>query len=115
MDASSGDILSHLPRPDVEPGRPQFVVQLGVDQVDLTKVRLGRIDSHPRAVLDCPSEVRVALDAEACNQPDGIDCRLAEGVHRAATDGHHLTHWSIPSSNELTAASSPSATLALPA
>jgi hypothetical protein len=35
IDAPSGDILTHLPGLDMKTSLPQFVVQLGMDQVDL--------------------------------------------------------------------------------
>ena len=58
------DVLAHLPRRHGEAGGAQLVVQLGVDQVHLAQVGLGRVARHPRAVLDGHALMRVALDAE---------------------------------------------------
>ena len=53
-----------------KPGCAQLVVQLGVDQVHLAQVGLGRIARDARAVLHRHAHVRVAFDAEPGQQRD---------------------------------------------
>ena len=72
------DVFAHLPGRHDETGGAQFVMQLGVDQVHLAQVRLGRIARHPRSMLDRAAQMRVVLDAETGQQPDAADVRLAE-------------------------------------
>jgi hypothetical protein len=67
----------------------QFLVQFRMDQVHLTQVGFGRIARHPRAVFDSRAQMRVALDAERGQEPDGLLVRLAERVRRAAAHRGH--------------------------
>lgn len=64
LDPPRGDVLTHRTRFDRHTVGRQLVVQLSVDQVDLSKVGLSRISKDPRAVLHRLSEVRIPLDAE---------------------------------------------------
>ena len=48
VEAAGGDVLAHLAWGDVEPRRAQLVVELGVDEVDLAEVALGRIAARTR-------------------------------------------------------------------
>src|SRR5574337_9975 len=92
VDAAGRDVLAHLTGRYIEPGSPQFVVQFGVDQVDLPQVRLGRVDRHSRAVLDRSPKVRVTFHAEAREQTNGGQWRLTERVRGTTTDRHHFAH-----------------------
>ena len=76
------DVLAHQPRRHVEAGGAQLVVELGVDQVHLPQVRLGRVTPHARAVLDRLADVRVTVDAEPCHQQDPVRVRLRHRVVR---------------------------------
>jgi hypothetical protein len=65
IDAVGRDVLAHLPGCDGEAGFPQFVMQLGMDQMHLPHIGLGGVARHPRAVFDGRTEMRVAFDPEA--------------------------------------------------
>jgi len=65
IDTARRDVLAHLPGRDCETTRSQFVVQFGVDQVNLAQIGLGRVARDPRAVLDGDPLVRVAFDSRA--------------------------------------------------
>ena len=60
------------PAATAKPAAAQLVVQLGVDQVHLAQVGLGRVARHPRAMLDRHAQMRVALDAQPGQQPDAV-------------------------------------------
>src|SRR4051794_4521684 len=89
IDTSCSDVLPHLPGPNRKADGPQFVVQLGVDQVDLPQVRQVRVPARPRAVLDFLAHVRVALDAQSGQESDAALIRFAQRVPLAATYGGH--------------------------
>ena len=87
VDAGRRDVLAHLtglqPR---EALLGELVVQLGVDEVHLAQVGLRRVAAHVRAVLDGRAAVRVALDAEAREQADGVGVGLGHRVPGAHAD-----------------------------
>ena len=64
VDAACGDVFSEFRRGHAKAHRSQFVKQLGVNQMDLTKVRLAGIDADSGPVFDLVSLVRITLDAE---------------------------------------------------
>lgn len=78
------DVLSDAARHDPESGGIELVENLFVKQMHLAQVGLRRILGDARAVLDGRSEVRVALNAEALEQPDALLHVLAEPVRLAA-------------------------------
>ena len=87
IDTVGRDVLAHLPGRDGETGRAQFLVEFGVDQVNLAQVGLGRIARHPRAVLDRNALMRVAVDAEPGHELDAVLVGFDQRVRRASADG----------------------------
>ena len=73
------------PGSTVKPLFRQFGEQLGVQQVNLAQVRLGRILRDSGPVLDGDAAVRIALDAQAFEQ-NGRLRSLAEAVLRMRAD-----------------------------
>jgi hypothetical protein len=55
------DVLPHGAGRHGEAGGEKLVVELGMDQMDLTQVGLRRIARHPRAVPDGRARVGVAV------------------------------------------------------
>src|SRR5215472_19190044 len=92
INAAHRDILAHLPGRDAEAGFAQFVMQFGMNEVDLAQIRLARIAFDARAVLHARAGMRVAFDAEPREQPDTLFVRLAHCVPGAAahSDDHSL-------------------------
>lgn len=84
--AACRDVLAHDAGGYMEALRAQLVVEFSVDEVHLAEVRLTRVASHPRAMLDGPAAVSVALYAQPSKQPDAIRVGLAERVLGRATD-----------------------------
>ena len=74
------------PGSTVKPLFRQFGEQLGVQQVNLAQVRLGRILRDSGTVLDGDAAVRIALDAQAFEQANGRLRSLAEAVLRMRAD-----------------------------
>jgi len=70
VDAARSDILAEVAWYHRVAGRSKLLVQLGVNEVHLTKVRLGGIARHARAVLHGDTLMRIAIDAEAGEQAD---------------------------------------------
>ena len=60
-----GHVFAHLARPNPEALRSQLFVQLGVNQVDLSEVGLGRVGGHARTVLHGGARVGIASYAQA--------------------------------------------------
>jgi hypothetical protein len=56
-----GDILAHLPGNNLKTRTAQGFMQFTLNQVYLTKVRLGRVSRHPRTVLDGSAGMGIAL------------------------------------------------------
>jgi hypothetical protein len=106
VDAARCDVFAHLTWREVKAGRAQLVVQLGMDQVHLSQVGLRRVARHARAVLHSSAGVRVALDAEAFEQPNAYLVRLREAVRRAAAHGQDdaVDHSERPTSGRCAAA-----------
>ena len=88
VDAPRGHVLPHLSGCDIEPGRAELAVELGMDEVHLPEVRLRGVAAHAGPVLDRLARVCVAFDAEACDQRDHISERLGHRVRVAPGDGH---------------------------
>src|SRR5207244_3805495 len=80
VDALSGDVLAHLAGRDVKTGSAQFVMKLGVDQVDLSKIWCLRVDLDPRQMLDRRARMRIAFDPEAREQGDRVLVTFGERV-----------------------------------
>jgi hypothetical protein len=78
IDSTRGDVFTHVSGFDGKPCRVELVMQLRVNQVDLPKIRLRRVCTHTRAMLDSFPCVAVAFDSEICNEPDELLARLAE-------------------------------------
>ena len=89
VDAGRGDVLAEVSRSDLEPGRPQLVEELGVDQVDLAQVGRVGVLADAGAVLHGGALVGVALDAAPGEQPDAQPRRLAEPVALAQVHRRH--------------------------
>lgn len=60
-----------------------------MDEMHLPEVGLGRVASHPRAVLDGPPQVRVAFHPETGQESDALLVALAERVVCAAAHSNH--------------------------
>lgn len=90
IDIPSGDVLPHLPRRDIEAATAEFVMQLDMDQVYLTQVRLSRVDRYTRAMLDARPGVGITVDPMAGDEVDAVFDRLAEVVHTATADRDHF-------------------------
>jgi hypothetical protein len=86
-DTAGGDVLANFAGRDRESLHRQLGEQLGVNEVHLTQVRLGRVLCDTRAVLDSRAAVRIALHARRFQKCDALAHRLAEGVRRASGDG----------------------------
>jgi hypothetical protein len=80
VDPACRDVLTHVSRHHSESLGSQLVVKLGVNQMHLAEIRLGRITGHPRTVLNRPATVGISLHSEAGQQVDAILIGLAEGV-----------------------------------
>ena len=63
-----------------KPRSAELIVQLGVDEMDLAQVRLGRVAANPGAVLHRGAGVGVTLHPVPCDEPDAQARPLAEGV-----------------------------------
>jgi hypothetical protein len=86
----------------------ELVVQLGVDQMDLPEVGLGRVAAYAREVLDCDPCVRVALDTQALDQADPLGGGLAESMPGGDADAHDS--WNVPAHNPMALISAAEAT-----
>ncbi len=89
MNPARGDVLTHLSSRHGEAVRPEAVVKLGVDQMDLAQIRLARIARDPRAMLNRPAHVRVTLDPESLQEPDALPTTLAELVLTVPTHSRY--------------------------
>jgi len=61
FDASSEDVLAHLPGGDAKAELAQLGMQLDMDEVYLAQVRLRGVRGHSTAVLHRRSEMGIAL------------------------------------------------------
>jgi hypothetical protein len=82
IEAVGRDVLAEIANRDAEAGVLQLGEELGVDEVDLTQVRLGRVFAHPGAMLYGDALVGVILDPQAGEQSDAIPRRLAARCDR---------------------------------
>lgn len=82
VDAMGGYVLAHHSRPESETATTELVVELGVEEMDLTQVRLGRVLTNPRPMLDRPAKMSIALDTETREKTDLGDHRLHQSVGR---------------------------------
>src|SRR4029079_13986617 len=80
VDAARGDVLAELAGRHAEACGAQLLEQFGVDEMNLTQVRAGRVARNPRAMLDGDAGVRVAFDAESGGEADAQARWLAEVV-----------------------------------
>jgi hypothetical protein len=64
-------------------------VQLGVDEMHLTQVRLRRVTPDARAVLDRLALMGIARDAAPGQELDALLIRLAHRVGPAPADRRH--------------------------
>jgi len=62
-------------------------VQLGVQQVHLTQIRLRWILRHSRAMFYRHAGMRIAFDTESCEQANAQGVFLAEGMGAAEING----------------------------
>ena len=60
-----------------------------MDQVDLPQIGLARITRHPRAVLNCLAEMRVAFHPQPSEESDAFPIRLGKGVRWAEAHSYH--------------------------
>ena len=91
VQTSRCDILTHVPRCDLEAGVREGCKELRRDQVDLPEI--GQTGPPPRqkAVPDERTGVGVALDAVALHQNDMVLDRFAEAVPAIGRDRRHLS------------------------
>ena len=71
-----------------KPLLPQFCEELGLQEMHLTQVRLGRIDGDARAVLDRHALMGIALDATSRDDLDVRFRSLGKGMPRVFRDGN---------------------------
>jgi hypothetical protein len=88
VETAGRDVLTHLANSDIEATSPQFVVQLGVDQVHLAEVGLSGVRGDAGSMLHRRSAMGVAVDAEPGDEHDLVRCRLGEAVAFIPTDRH---------------------------
>ncbi len=88
IDASRGDVFSELSRTNAKTLRVQLVEQLGVDQVNLTKVRLVGVNPDAGPVLDKRPLMPIALDAEAGHDFDCGRRLLRKAMFAISRDGN---------------------------
>ena len=88
IDAARRNVFAELCRRQVKALRCQFVEQLGVDQVNLTKVRLVGVYSHSGAMLDQVSLMGVSLDAEPGDDLDLGRPSLRESMFAVSRDSN---------------------------
>src|SRR5262245_34327875 len=86
VESSRGDVLAHVASLNVEPLRTQFVMQFGVDEVDLAQVRLRRVDRNAGAMLHRDAGMCIALDPEPGEQSYLVGNGLAEPMLTVAAD-----------------------------
>ena len=91
VDASSRDVFAHLTGTNVKATGQQLVEKLGVHQVHLAQVWLGRIARHTREVLDRATMVRVTLDTQAGQQANARLIGLTEAMRDARAYRHNDT------------------------
>lgn len=91
IEAAGGDVLAHVARPDPEPLCDKGLVQFGVNQMDLAQVRLRRIASHARPMLDGHARMTVVLHATPRQQGDRRLFRLGKAMVTAAADRNNMT------------------------
>ncbi len=98
VDPSGRDVLAQVGRAHREALGLQLLKQLGVDQMHLAQVGLGRVPSHARAVLNRDALVGVALHAQPRQKVGLLGQALREpvpGVPRHGYDGssgHPVLH-----------------------
>jgi hypothetical protein len=63
IEPARGDVLADFARPHVKSCRAQFIVQFGVDQMNLTEIGLCRVFSDAHQVLHRLTQMRIALYA----------------------------------------------------
>src|SRR5688572_22686771 len=90
-DAAGRDVLAHQAGEYRKSAGNQLFVQLGVDEVDLTEVRLVRVTSDTRAVLHGRSRVSVTLNAEIGHKTDHWLRPLGHCVSRAAAHSSDIS------------------------
>ncbi len=89
INAAGGDILTHLPGGHGKARVPQFVKQLGMNEMHLAPIGLARVVHHPRAMFDPLTHVRITLGSKSGQKPDAFLILLAESVHRVTANGRH--------------------------
>ena len=92
IDAFGGDVLAEVGGLHDKTLAAQFVEQLGVDQMHLAQIGLGRIPADAGAVLDRLAHMGVAGDAESREQANAQGRRLAEVMAAAGADGDDAAH-----------------------
>lgn len=80
------NVLTHVAGMDVEPSSVELVMQFGVNEVDLTEIRLVRVLRDAREVLDGSASMRVTFDAETFDQANFWFGLLDEVVAAGAAD-----------------------------
>lgn len=90
-----GDVLTHLTSADNKTGRGQFLMQLLVNEVHLTKVRLRGIARNPRAMFDCRACMTIALDAETGDQANPVTRCFAERMSGAHAYRDNRSHTAL--------------------
>jgi N-acyl homoserine lactone hydrolase len=95
-DATGSDVLPHLARFNIEAAFTKLVVELGLDQVNLSQVRLARVGPEPGAVLHGHPGVRVVVHTDTGHKPDAVRIRLAQLVHSAPADRHDFPNACLP-------------------
>jgi len=86
IDLARGYILSHIAWPDVETAGGEFVVQFGVDEVNLPEIGLRGIARDARKMLHRRPAMRIVLDALPRKQANAGDRGFTEFVDGASRD-----------------------------
>ena len=82
IDPARRDIFPHSPGRHIEPGRFEVVEELGMNEMNLPKIRL--IPRDPRAMLNRDALMCVALHAKSGLEPDDRLARLGHVMGRRA-------------------------------
>src|SRR5450759_3679845 len=93
-----GDVLAELARLDVETLLTKLSEQLGMDEVHLPKVALGRICCGVCAVLHRGPRVSITVNSQPGQQKNLQGLWLAEPMATVATDSNPVsyTHLTLP-------------------
>jgi hypothetical protein len=91
IDAAGRNVLAEITGLHPETPQLQFIEELGMNQVHLTQIRLGGIDSNPRPVLYIAPLVRVPFHTQPSRDPDFRKDLFRKAMLVASCDGNDRT------------------------